>query len=62
MMSEKPYLRAVMERSRELVMLDQAASRLPERRSPGKWVVAAALGLFSIFFPAVSAAQAILCM
>ena len=58
-MTEKPYLEQVLARSRELVLLDRAARALPDRRSAGKWIVAAALGLLSVFFPAVSAAQAL---
>ena len=61
-MTEKPYLEQVLARSRELALLDRAADALPGRRPAGKWIVAAALGLFSVFFPAVSAAQAFLCI
>ena len=59
---KEPYLQAVLDRSRELSLLDQAARRLPERKVPGRWIIAAALGLFSAFFPAVSAAQTVLCI
>lgn len=59
---KEPYIQAVLDRGRELNLLNQAARTLPGRQSPGKWIVAAALGLFSVFFPAVSAAQAVLCM
>lgn len=57
-MTDKPYLRAVLDRGREIVLLDSAARMLPGRRPAGKWIAAAALGLFSVLFPAVSAAQA----
>ena len=48
----------MLDRGREIALLDSAARMLPGRRPAGKWIVAAALGLFSVLFPAVSAAQA----
>ena len=51
------YLQAVIRRGKELERLDRAARLLPEGRSVGKWVIAAALGLTGVLIPAVGAAQ-----
>ena len=57
-MKEK-YLQSVLQRAGEIALLDRAAAVLPERVSAGKWILAAALGIISVLYPAVSAAQAI---
>ena len=57
-MKEK-YLQNVLQRAGEIALLDRAAAVLPERTSAGKWILAAALGIISVLYPAVSAAQAI---
>ena len=57
-MKEK-YLQNVLQRAGEIALLDRAAAVLPERASAGKWILAAVLGIFSVLYPAVSAAQAI---
>ena len=57
-MKEK-YLQSVLQRAGEIALLDRAAAVLPERASAGKWILAAALGIISVLYPAVSAAQAI---
>lgn len=51
------YLQDVIRRGQELERLDRAARLLPEGRSAGKWMIAVALGLAGVLFPAVGAAQ-----
>ena len=54
---KETYLQDVLRRAGEIALLDRAAAVLPERASAGKWILAAALGIFSVLYPAVSAAQ-----
>ena len=54
---KEQYLQNVLRRADELALLDQAAAVMPDRASAGKWILAAALGLISLLYPAVSAAQ-----
>ena len=51
------YLQDVISRSNELALLDRAARLLPERSTAGRWIVAAALGLLTVLYPAFGAAQ-----
>ena len=55
---KETYLQDVLRRAGELALLDKAAAVMPDRTSIGKWILAAALGLISLLYPAVSAAQA----
>ena len=55
---KEQYLQNVLRRAGELALLDQAAAVMPDRASAGKWILAAALGLISLLYPAVSTAQA----
>ena len=54
---KEQYLQNVLRRAGELALLDRAAAVMPDRASAGKWILAAALGLISLLYPAVSAAQ-----
>ena len=54
---KEQYLQNVLRRAGELALLDQAAAVMPDRASAGKWILAAALGLISLLYPAMSAAQ-----
>ena len=54
---KEQYLQNVLRRAGELALLDQAAAVMPDRASAGKWIPAAALGLISLLYPAMSAAQ-----
>ena len=54
---KEQYLQSVLRRADELALLDQAAAVIPDRASIGKWILAAALGLISLLYPAMSAAQ-----
>ena len=54
---KEQYLQNVLRRAGELALLDQAAAMMPDRASAGKWILAAALGLISLLYPAMSAAQ-----
>ena len=54
---KEQYLQNVLRRAGELALLDQAAAVMPDRASAGKWIRAAALGLISLLYPAMSAAQ-----
>ena len=54
---KETYLQDVLRRAGELAMLDRAAAVMPDRVSAGKWILAAALGIISVLYPAVSAAQ-----
>jgi hypothetical protein len=54
---KETYLQDVLRRAGELAVLDRAAAVMPDRVSAGKWILAAALGVVSILYPAVSAAQ-----
>ena len=56
---KETYLQDVLRRAGELTVLDRAAAVMPDHVSAGKWILAAALGIFSVLYPAVSAAQAI---
>ena len=56
---KEQYLQNVLRRAGELALLDQAAAVMPDRASAGKWILAAALGLISLLYPAMSAAQAL---
>lgn len=55
---KEQYLQNVLRRADELALLDKAAAVMPDRASIGKWILAAALGLISLLYPAMSAAQA----
>lgn len=55
---KEQYLQNVLRRADELTLLDKAAAVMPDRASIGKWILAAALGLISLLYPAMSAAQA----
>ena len=54
---KEQYLQNVLRRAGELALLDKAAAVIPDRASAGKWILAAALGLISLLYPAMSAAQ-----
>ena len=54
---KETYLQDVLRRAGELAVLDRAAAVMPDRVSAGKWILAAALGVVSILYPVVSAAQ-----
>ena len=54
---KEQYLQNVLRRAGELALLDQAAAMMPDRASAGKWILDAALGLISLLYPAMSAAQ-----
>ena len=54
---KEQYLQNVLRRAGELALLDKAAAVMPDRASAGKWILAAALGLISLLYPAMSAAQ-----
>ena len=53
-----PYLNTVISRGNELAVLERAASLLPEKASPVRWIVAAAFGAAVALFPSVCSAQA----
>ena len=54
---KEQYLQNVLRRAGELALLDRAAAVMPDRASIGKWILAGALGLISLLYPAVSTAQ-----
>ena len=54
------YMKKVIRRGNELILLEQAAACLPERSSVVRWAVAAALGILCTLLPSVTAAQACL--
>ena len=52
------YLNGIIRRGNELALLEQAAALMPEKGSPVRWIVAAALGTLVALFPSVCTAQA----
>ncbi len=57
-----PYLNEVIRRGNELALLERAASSIPKKAPPVRWIVAAALGVLATLFPSVCTAQAFLQM
>ena len=54
-MSEE-YIREILQRGRELALLDEAAGTLAKEKRSARWLVAAALGALAAMLPTAAAA------
>ena len=52
------YLNSVIRRGNELAVLEQAASSIPQKISPVRWIAAAAFGILFSLIPSVCSAHA----